>query len=424
MSGCRGPLGGCLAPLRPDGRRGYGAARAPSGRPRPAPLGPQTDTASDKKDCQAVATPVTREWHVMGNPWMLLVLTGQDVGRHFIALFLIAINAFVTHDNLMNCHIDVVGPVLAVLCEYTKAYVRCFPLLGVVVALMVASRQIMQQRIYYEMLKHGALLDIDNFTALQDPLFYLMLWCSANALLHFVLNIWVSHDVRHASEEELASLQAHVKQAALFFVVPVGLFFSFLWQSYDVEASLVPLSKYFEEDPEAARQTLEHIAYLPEAAVATAVRRDICVKDSPALQHAMPPAQAYRRLIDCAAARQRAAKDGKGSPSRGMERLSNWRLTSTLWPSFFLLHPCFQDQDSKSFRRAWYCFTAVSLLIMAVVLIFFAWAVHNKFLDIQSGQHTDVAGALVSFLHMVVTAWLALGLMRNVAVPLIEPVEQ
>merc|ERR1719199_522011 len=126
----------------------------------------------------------------------------------------------------MSCDSRKVGEYLAGGCEYTKAYVRCFPLLALVVALMVSCRQILQHRMYYELLKHGVLLDIENFSALADPLFQVVIWCALNATGHFVMDIvtaehMVSHDLKHIQGiVAQQSFMSEVKKIAAFYLVP------------------------------------------------------------------------------------------------------------------------------------------------------------------------------------------------------------
>merc|ERR1719282_901541 len=131
---------------------------------------------------------------------------------------------------------------------------------------------ILNHRIYYQMLRHGVLINFEPFRPWQDPLFWILAWCILNALPHFLLNIWHVHTVRacllmgHAGCSE-SFMQLTFSEAfsdtrflhdahkvAVFYFVPSVVFFLFLWTSYDINAALVPLSKYFEDDPEAARQ--------------------------------------------------------------------------------------------------------------------------------------------------------------------------
>lgn len=68
--------------------------------------------------------------------------------------------------------------------------------------------------------------------------------------------------------------KASLKQDALFFGLPSVLYVVFLYMSYDVEWLLLPLSKFWEEDPEWANRTSSEMAFVPEKAAATAMLQD------------------------------------------------------------------------------------------------------------------------------------------------------
>ncbi|CAK0814505.1 unnamed protein product, partial [Prorocentrum cordatum] len=114
-----------------------------------------------------------------------------------------------------------------------KAYVRCFPILAVVVTLIVSSRQILQHRMYYQMLRHGMLLDIENFSAFSDPLFWIVVWCTLNAFLHFLVNVIHSSGSIEAMKSD--SFMEEVETRVVFFVMPACLYLAFLYGSYDTE---------------------------------------------------------------------------------------------------------------------------------------------------------------------------------------------
>merc|ERR1719456_1544848 len=71
------------------------------------------------------------------------------------------------------------------------------------------------------------------------------------------------------------------RSAGRRYVLPCCLFLAFLYGSYDIERSLVPLNKYYEEDPERAHQNLVRMVMVPEDSMdqATLLKFDGSPKD-------------------------------------------------------------------------------------------------------------------------------------------------
>merc|ERR1719265_495601 len=115
---------------------------------------------------------------------------GIAAGKNLVALLLLFWQLFKQRTFLMNCDKRVIGN-WTYLCEYTKTFIRCFPLLGAIVVLCIASRQLLQQRMYYGLLKRGALLDFSNSKAWYDPLFFMLVISFLHGIGHFTLDLFV-----------------------------------------------------------------------------------------------------------------------------------------------------------------------------------------------------------------------------------------
>jgi len=355
------------------------------------------------------------EW---GSEKKLLLYGALSIGRQGVVLFLIIIEVAFSHHYLMSCDSREVGVFAAVVCEYTKAYVRCFPLLALVISLVVQSRSILQQRIFYQLLKYGAILDHENFSPLMDPLFRIIIWCLLNAVLHFVIHIWRSFalDLGNLSKSAREVIDPHfydeVKEVSVFYVVPSVLFLLALYTAYDTEATLIPLSKYFEEDPEEARRTLSTMPFLEEPATAFAVEEMAQLQRKGTAAPKEIPGEAVKELIRCSIAKHEKDIEEKVP----QHSLSPWRLLSTMWPSKFLLHRSLVDEESLAFKRAWYIWSLSCLAIMVAVFFYFVVLVIGKIKDIHAGQYTDLAGCIVVFLHVLGTLGIAVILLKNVIV--------
>lgn len=367
-----------------------------------------------KQDAIPVASE-SLEWVALGSPWSLMLTAAKELLREVAALGLIIFSVFTSHDYLMSCdtrQADVTC-FLGTLCEYTKAYVRCFPLLALTLAMMVAARQFMQHRMYYQLLRHGAILDIENFNPLSDPLFLIMIWSAANAILHFVINLWHAHNLSQIHKLLDKNFMQEASQTTVFYIMPTIFFVLYLFYAYDTEAFLLPLNKYVEADPEYARKAMDKMPFLQEDAVAAAVA-ELCPIGLPSLLPEDQEEAAYRMLIERAHAK---ALEAETNPAV-VPPLSRWRLVSTMWPAQFLLHFSFKDDESKTFRRTWYMFSALVLAVMAGVFYYFVQTCVGKIQDVRGGQMVDLAGVFVSFLHVLMTLWLAMGVLKNVTLPL------
>ncbi|CAK0857249.1 unnamed protein product [Prorocentrum cordatum] len=397
------------------------------------------------------------QWHALGEPWGLLHSAMLPVLKQCVTLGrcgidrygchgrlarygtsqcrlagiwatsgndrlgIIIVSVFFSHDYLMSCDPSLYGYPVAAGCEYTKAYVRCFPLLALLVAIMVSSRMFLQHRMYYRLLKHGVLLDIENFSPLSDPLFLCILFCVANAFMHYALLVWTSAGLSLFSNVSMGALtpdgliSGKADDASVFFIGPVVLYVVYLYGAYDTEASLLPLSKYFEEDPETARRSLAGMEMIQEPATAAAVRLDICPTGE-ALEAELPDdmEELLELLVKKAKARQRAAE----TDPEAVPPLSRWRLVSTMWPAELLLRGGLADDESHKFRQSWYCFCALALAVMIGILYSNVESLIDKIADVLNGQaNTDTVGAIVIALHIALNLYLIRVVLINVTYP-------
>merc|ERR1719454_2154069 len=113
---------------------------------------------------------------------------------------------------MMSCDSRSIGMAASLACEYTKAYVRWFPLLALVVTLIVASRLMLCQRIYYELLKKEAILGFHPISPAKDPLFLILMWCFFSACLHFFLEVYVTTQSLSASALKKIFIHSQQKQ--------------------------------------------------------------------------------------------------------------------------------------------------------------------------------------------------------------------
>merc|ERR1719450_809754 len=132
----------------------------------------------------------------------------------------------------MPCNPHEVGWVATYWCEYSKACVRCFPLMAMVVSLVVAARVMLTRRTFYASLRRGVLIDFENFDPLHDPLFWIVIWSLLSASLHFVLDAWTRSGLLiHEGRIDIATdVNAITKRGVVvYYFVPVAFFIAFLY---------------------------------------------------------------------------------------------------------------------------------------------------------------------------------------------------
>lgn len=349
------------------------------------------------------------EWHSRGTPLTLLLQAGAQVGRHIVALGLVVLQIYFASErrHLMNCDSRIIGLPAALTCEFSKGFVRYFPLLALMVSLMVVARMLLSTRAFYEILRRDALLDFENFSPLKDPLFRVLSVCIVLAMSHFIFGMF--HSCDEYTLEQLKRQRENAQRVAMFYFVPTIVFLAFLWSSYDIEANLVPLSKYFEENPDAARRNLGKMPFIPEATAAHIVRSGLSFKTPGG--GPCETSEVYKELI---------SRAEKADP-QSIEDMSDWRLVSTMWPAKLVLDPRLADQASMQFRWAWYVFSGLTLLTMAFIFYFFIKQGLGDLEDVYNNQISDVASLAAEIGFLGLTLWLGQGFLHNFLIPFQSP---
>lgn len=345
------------------------------------------------------------EWEKTGAPLQLLMSVGMNVGRNLVALLLLFWQLFQHRSFIMSCDSRVIGN-WSYLCEYTKAYVRCFPLLGAMVVLMIAFRHLLQQRIYYGLLKRGALLDFHNTKAWQDPLFWILVISFLQGTCHHVLDICIEDRQYHHPDvmtgaPAQSEWQDELRGWVMNSILPSLVFFAFLVSSYDLESQLVPLSKYFEESPIMARQIAARMPFLDEGEVQKTIP-SLSLKTS--VEKTTLEA-VYHEIIEKT---PELWEDDKQEQEAKHPKGIHWHLFQTLWPSKILLDPKLTCVESREFWRVLTFIGAVNNMIMIGVVVYFCYQVYEDCIDVYEGQLADLMGLLVFALHAVVVGYMVI----------------
>merc|ERR1712032_372705 len=134
------------------------------------------------------------------------------------------------------------------------------------------------------------------------------------------------------------------------------------------ESSLVPLNKYFEEDPEYCHRALATIQHMEEAVVSSyVVSHDVVAQ---ALSYNPPGSEpsitiVYRAMIQDYPEAKKVPESG-----RGMLQL---RFFQTFWPGFVLLENRLADDASRAFRHMFRAFVIVCFPLQVFICLVFAY---------------------------------------------------
>mmetsp|Transcript_114954 Transcript_114954/g.371641 ORF Transcript_114954/g.371641 Transcript_114954/m.371641 type:complete len:319 (-) Transcript_114954:20-976(-) len=276
--------------------------------------------------------------------------------------------------------------------------VRCRPLcvpslLAGCVTLGIAMRVMVQQRVYYGLLKAGGLLDFQNVEGWRDPLLLVLVFSMVHAIGHFTLKL-------HALVLSGVAVHEELQQVAINFIAPYVVFMAFLYGSNDIEKMLVLLNKFVEEDPEHARKALASMVHLDEDVVRTDVlSRDVvgdALEDAPSIE------AVYREVI-------RGYPEAKAGMPPQEDGFIQFHLQESLWPARMLLDARLSDEKTSSFRLMFHIFLTFCLLVQVTVFcLFFQQAVlkdlyHDAYLQ---GHTVDVLGAIVLLAHAALVVWI------------------
>jgi len=324
-----------------------------------------------------------------------------SVGGQYAALGVMALTVYTSSGLFVTCDSRQQPLAIAFACECTKSSMRCFVLFAMIVSLLIALRQIARQRIYYEMLRRGALLDFETVTPFHDPLFLLLTFCLLISLTHILVAAWQYHEDDKSVDQFLVFLKAVVVK----YVAHSCVFLAFLASAYDTENQLLPLSKYVEEDPVAARLLLSQMAIVLEASAAEAVERG---RHIPEGVETCTSEESYACLL-AASTQVPLHVDEAGSLSMAQLLLENARVEkyakfiAEMWPARALLDPRIKDDNSLRFKRVWYAVNGCAIPLTFLVLLFFLRQVRNDLEDVRKGQTEDVGGLAVAFLYALAT---------------------
>lgn len=348
------------------------------------------------------------QWEDNGAPWTLLLGVAAFLSTHHVALILLCFQLFFVpsllkanfpearrakYGLLMHCNPMDIGFPKAYFCEFTKAAARCFPLLALAALQLVAARLIVNQRAYYLLLRHGVLIRFERCNPAVDPVNKLLLVTAAFALFHFVQKVWESDWYnKTVGVGEVVKLGTTHEELILFYIIPMFYLLYILFLSVNVADKLLPLSQFWDEDPEWARAASSELVVVEERdlAEAAAGKGFYLGKggDGDAAASFSELAEAIKRL------------------PRAVGGATCGRHMPTMWATRLLLDSRLRDSDASHFRLAWTVWSCTSLGVLAMVFGFFMYQIHADVQDIiqPPHQYTDIPSLLFNVAYLLFVA--------------------
>merc|ERR1740121_2553211 len=232
-------------------------------------------------------------------------------------------------------------------------------------------------------------------------------------------------DVTDVSQKVTAQVQeklfSDIKMFSLYYMTPAIVFMCFLWTSYDVENTLLPLSKFMEGDAEQARERVSSTSVINEGDAHRAVKTGLPVKgddDGYQLQdlcrrlaeHAEQLEQTRKALDDetrcpacgaillagggeCARCADRAeTPTGATAAARRpyVEMVERIDFTKSWWIAELMIDRQLADNESRQFRRVWYLYSVISLLVTGMVACCFIYSMSHHLKKAEQAWESDV----------------------------------
>lgn len=349
---------------------------------------------------QAAATSWEAEY---ASPWAILFNTLALVGYQIVAMAIIAYQVFYRRHYVMACLHNELCTWQLWACEYTKAFTRFFPLIAILISMSLARSMILVQRMYYELLRHGAVLQFREYQKDREPVFYILTFCFVQGAANWVLDAFTAAgtDSRYWTEPSpYMSATEKLRQGVMYLALPMTAFILSIYFTHDPTYYLVPLSRYLHartsEGSEAARRSLAGLVLVHEDFIAPAVKHiEVPVSSDPEAADRATRA-VYRELIKTA-----LDLEGGGSVMMGKKRMIvlKSQITDRFWPARLLFNLELADEGSQQFRLVSRFYDFVCIFAAAVCAFIFIQHAVSEFRDIQRGEIEDSAALVVEAAH-------------------------
>lgn len=306
--------------------------------------------------------------------WRLLLQGLVQMGSRTVILLFVYLQICPYSPNwykvAMVCNPETIGVTMAYPCEGSKAFVRCFPLLAASISLITTKRYILQRRLYYHMLVKQAFLDYSEYHPMSDLGFKLVVGCLIGSMSHFALAFGLRFRHLFADSGFISEggrmLVADISE---IYVVPCALFLILFWSFVHIDQHLVPMAKFYEEDPTWAKNHLKEAELYSDVTISTCAEK---AQNQLAGESSYDIDELLRKTFEM-------ARGGQEDQDLHSRKFSD--LFAGLWPAKILLDPKLNDPGSILFRKAFKVLSVFFLAVHLTILFLLSLSAAQEILD-------------------------------------------
>jgi hypothetical protein len=246
----------------------------------------------------------------------------------------------VRHDVFPDCnHVWPFSHEMQGVCEFSILAFWTFPIFCCIFLLIFLYRDLLNTRLYYEMLCHNVYLDLENVDFFESQAVrFLLFWMGVASLMY----------------PATGNLHIAGMKATVAYWIPVVSFMAMLYASWDLETRLVSLAKYVEREFDDAKVHMQNSVFLRDYLCRQAFER---VRDTSRKMQKIHGTGSYvRAVVKMAMKMCRTEKQWslqyQGDEHSGYDSFFV-AFSRTYWVTDFLYCPQLEDKRARKFR-AWF----------------------------------------------------------------------
>jgi len=264
----------------------------------------------------------------------------------------------------------------------------------------------LRKHLWSRFLRLGIVLDYDNIEPRKCPMIAILVMEFIIAFLHFLLFLYPIHRVDR------------FENSIHKFIFPALAFLFLTWIEYDIEAQLLPLNKYCEDEPEIARQIMRNLQIIQEYKLVDTIRRRFRWHGGVSLE-AMD-GQDFQNIsrFDGVLRSLASLSSRVQTPQTQADHLSTAQQTqrcivgryceaSEFWPTTIILSPAVTGEDTRCFRGWWYIYSLLAFsCAFSIIGLFTEDLLYSLGKLATSADGADTPRLLVDGAHILGVGWL------------------
>lgn len=226
----------------------------------------------------------------------------------------------------------------------------------------------------------------------HDPWLYILVISFLASLVHFVVHFYIYGLDFWQLIRGISSVPE--QQEFRKFFMPSVPFLVFLYCSYDVEARLLPMNKYFEEVHPDAREMIGRMPFLDEEDVQKVIPTlNIKTRTVNTTLDAV-----YHEIIKKLERPREASQDETSEESTPY-------LLSSFWPGRILMDPKLTCEESRGFWSILMVTKATVAVILCSIFRLLCSQLAERCMDVYCGQYEGFVSVSVVLAHLACTAY-------------------